>query len=71
MHAVRICNCTNNMTEDRFEVAKQVLAGKLDANELTMEELCEIQEMVMDAVIGKMALTNPLVFSGVDNNTIN
>lgn len=59
------------MTEDRLQVAKLVLEGKLSEEHITLEECYELQEMVMDAVIDKMALTNSFVFSGTDNNTIN
>ena len=59
------------MTKDRLNIAKLVLEGKLSEEHLTLEECYELQEMVMDAVIAKMAETNPFVFSGVDNNTLN
>ena len=59
------------MTEDRLTIAKLVLQGRLSEDYITLEEAHELQAIVMDAFIEKLAQSNALVFSGVDNNTIN
>ena len=59
------------MTEDRLTVAMLVLEGKLSEDQITLEEAYELQDLVMDVIIERLARTNPLVFYGVDNNTIN
>ena len=59
------------MTEDRLTVAMLVLEGKLSEDHITLEEAYELQDLVMDVIIERLARTNPLVFYGVDNNTIN
>ena len=38
-----------------------VLQGKLDESHVTLEEIKWLEETVMDAVIDKLAVTNPAV----------
>lgn len=40
-----------------------VLQGKLDESHVTLEEIKWLETVVMDAVIEKLALTNPAVVS--------
>lgn len=54
------------MTDDRLLVARAVFAGQLPAVALTDAEILELDLEVMDMIIEKKALNNPMVFSGVD-----
>jgi hypothetical protein len=59
------------MTPDRLEIVRLVIAGKLSEDHITMEEVREIHQMVVDAILDRMSETNPMVFYGTDNKTIN
>ena len=48
-----------------------VLQGKLDESHITLEEIAWLETVVMDAVIDKLALTNPTAFKGVDKGLTN
>ena len=48
-----------------------VLQGKLDESHITLAEITWLETVVMDAVIDKLALTNPAVFSEVDKGLTN
>jgi hypothetical protein len=50
-------------TRARREVMLAVLQGKLDESHVTLEEIKWLETVVMDAVIEKLALTNPAVVS--------
>ena len=54
------------MTEDRIEVMQAVLRGEVSAELVTMEEIRELEECIMDAIIAKKAESNACVFSGMD-----
>jgi hypothetical protein len=48
-------------TKARREVMLAVLQGKLDESHITLEEITWLETVVMDAVIEKLAVTNPAV----------
>lgn len=48
-----------------------VLQGKLDESHITLEEISWLETVVMDAVIEKLALTNPAVFKEQDSGLTN
>lgn len=48
-----------------------VLQGKLDESHITLDEIKWLETAVMDAVIEKLALTNPAVFSEVNKGLTN
>jgi len=48
-----------------------VLQGKLDESHITLDEIKWLEDTVMEAVIEKLAVTNPAVFSGVDKGLTN
>ena len=54
------------MTEDRIEVMQAVLRGELSADNVTMAEINELEDLVMDAIIAKKLEDNPMVFSGIE-----
>lgn len=58
------------MTPDRQEVMQAVLRGELSADHVTAEEIRELEECIMDAIIEKRAQSNPSVFSGMDTETV-
>ena len=49
------------LTDDRKEVIMLVLKGELDESHITLEEIQWLEEAVMDAVLDKLAVTNPAV----------
>ncbi|CAB4125654.1 hypothetical protein UFOVP181_461 [uncultured Caudovirales phage] len=58
-------------TKARREVMLAVLQGKLDESHITLDEIKWLETAVMDAVIEKLALTNPAVFSEVNKGLTN
>ena len=54
------------MNSDRVLVARAVFAGQLPASALTAQEVVEVEEEVMEMLMGKKILEGKLVFS-VDN----
>jgi hypothetical protein len=58
------------MTDDRIEVMQAVLRGEISAEHVTLEEIRELEECIMDAIIEKRAQFNPAVFSGMDAETV-
>ena len=63
------------MTDDRLEIAKQVAIGNLSEDYITLEEAQEllllVKERAMELTMIRLAESNPVVFFGVDNGTIN
>lgn len=55
------------MTEERIEVMQAVLRGELGAEHVTMAEIRELEEVIMDAIIAKKLEDNPMVFSGFES----
>ena len=56
------------MTEDRQAVVLAVLAGELDSSHITDDELLELQEAVMVAIVAKKQQQGYIAFSGVDSS---
>lgn len=54
------------MTDDRIEVMQAVLRGEISADNVTMDEIRELELAIMDAIVDKRAQFNPAVFSGMD-----
>ena len=54
------------MTDDRIEVMQAVLRGEISADNVTMDEIRELELIIMDAIVDKRAQFNPAVFSGMD-----
>jgi hypothetical protein len=46
-------------TKARREVMLAVLQGKLDESHITLDEIKWLEDTVMEAVIDKLAVTNP------------
>jgi hypothetical protein len=58
------------MTEERMLVARAVIAGQLPASVITDAELYEVGSALMDAVIERLAKTNPMTFSGCGSSAL-
>lgn len=59
------------MKKKRIKVLKKVLAGELPVEELSPEELFELEEAVMNLVIQKKLEEGKITFSGVECQTLN
>ena len=63
------------MNQERIDVMLRVLKGELSEDHVTLEEaeetLALVQNAVMEKTIEDLAKSNPMVFSGVDNDTLN
>jgi len=49
------------LTDDRKQVIMLVLKGELDESHVTLDEIKWLEDTVMEAVIDKLAVTNPAV----------
>lgn len=47
------------LTDDRKQVIMLVLKGELDESHVTLDEIKWLEDTVMEAVIDKLAVTNP------------
>jgi hypothetical protein len=56
------------MTKDRQAVVLAVLKGELDESHITDEELLELEEALMDAIVAKKQQAGFIAFSGVDSS---
>lgn len=58
------------MTEERMLIARAVIAGQLPSSMITDNELSEMGLSLMDAVIERIAETNPMTFTGCDSSVM-
>lgn len=56
------------MMASRLEMlVKKIVDGSLTPDEITNEELVEVQDLVMTAVVNKMAQSNAMAFGSYDS----